>query len=184
MWFFFNANFILSVAEFGKEPLIILIGNKGVGKTSLADKIKLNEEIKKDFNITTERTTDSETLTIPGKLKICHTKGNSLNPLPEWIKVSISNGTAARIIIVQKAETRIESVVDLIESFKSLNFQYGICITHLDTVKWGNSDASYLKETISNETGVPSASLVFSDATKPGKVLLEEIMKLCNIQEA
>lgn len=98
--------------------------------------------------------------------------------------MSISNGTAARIIIVQKAETRIESVVDFIESLHSLHFQYGICITHMDTVQWGNSAASYLKETLSNETGVPSTSLMFSDATKSGKVLLEEIMKLSNIQEA
>ena len=161
------------MASSGQDPhYIVLIGDVGSGKSTLVGKVSGISGMSSQSSTSATRqsglyySTDQQIL-------ICDTPGS--NPLTEkfesnaWIATAINYRPISRLVIVVKADVRIDNVIDTIrkyvENFLDLTVMeeiVGICVTHMDMVAWTPEEFWPLLE---NELGLDSVTFCGVDTT-------------------
>jgi len=163
-------------------PYVVLLGDVGSGKSTIVEKLTGEKERSSDAYESVTKT--SEPFWVPdGSLIVCDTPGsNAMKEKLEhnvWIAGALNFRPVSRILIIVKAETRIDNVVDNVrkyaDRFLDLPMEVvGILVTHMDTVGWGRKD---LIDAVNDELGIET--VIFSSFTTTGETLLPDILKVC-----
>ena len=118
------SNFIKSVlGNFRKPPYVVLLGDVGTGKSTLVEKLTEREGRNSNANESFTRATDVFWV-FDYSLIIADTPGS--NALKEKLEHNVHIAAAfnfrpvSRILIVVKAETRIDSVIDNVRKYACL----------------------------------------------------------------
>ena len=177
------SNFINSVvSNFRKPPYVVLLGDVGTGKSTLVEKLTGREGRSSNANESFTRATD--VFWVPDySLIVADTPGS--NALKEKLEHNVHIGAAlnfrpvSRILIVVKAETRIDSVIDNVRKYADRFLELpmdvvGVLVTHMDVVDWREKDFTPL---IDKELGIDT--VVFSWITTDHQTLKQSILKSC-----
>ena len=163
-------------------PYIVLIGDVGTGKSTVVEKVTdvVNRSSSSDLSFTR---TSEQFWTFDEEMVICDTPGSNavqdklghnmhiahaLNFNPVW-----------RIMIITKAETRMDNTVDGIRKYAERLMEFpidliGALVTHMDTVNWSDEDFAAV---LDKELGIET--VVFSGFHTPREVLLDDIKRIC-----
>ena len=168
----------------GRKPYVILIGNVGAGKSTLVEKVTGMTGISSAAS--TSVTSSSDVIeSVDGSLIICDTPGT--NSITDQFDSNLEIAHALNfspvnlVLITVKADVRIESVAkglrEYMECFIPEDFPVeliGFCITHMDTVTWGEHELlHYLKFDLGIE------KVIFSFPEKGASTLVREIKNEC-----
>ena len=168
----------------GKKPYVILIGNVGAGKSTLVEKVTGKTGISSAAS--TSVTKACKVIeSFDGSLIICDTPGT--NSFTDQFDSNLEVAHALNfmpvnlVLITVKADVRIESVAkglrEYMECFIPEDFPIkliGFCITHMDTVTWGEDELiRYLKFDLGIE------KVIFSSHGKGSSTLVQEIKNEC-----
>lgn len=177
------SNFINSVvSNFRKPPYVVLLGDVGTGKSTLVEKLTEREGRSSNANESFTRATD--VFWVPDySLIVADTPGS--NALKEKLEHNVHIAAAlnfrpvSRILIVVKAETRIDSVIDNVRKYADRFLELpmdvvGVLVTHMDVVDWREKDFTPL---IDKELGIDT--VVFSWITTDHQTLKQSILKTC-----
>ena len=171
-----------SLKNFREPPYVVLLGDVGTGKSTLVQKLTKREG--RNSNVNASFTKASEVFWVPdGSLIVADTPGS--NPLKEKLEHNVQIAAAinfrpfSRILIVVKAETRIDNVVDNVRKYADRFLELpmdmvGVLVTHMDVVDWGEED---LTPRIEDELGIDT--VVFSWITTDHQTLKQSILKTC-----
>ena len=162
-------------------PYIVLIGDVGAGKSTLVE--KLTGCVGRSSASAKSATRDSLIFHAKdGSFMICDTPGT--NPVDEkfehnaWIAHAMNYIPISRILIVVKAETRIDKVIDeirkYVEGFIDLVDLLGVCVTHMDQITWQKEAFTRL---LNQELGLDTA--VFSGINTPAENLIAGVRGTC-----
>ena len=165
-----------------KLPYVILIGNVGAGKSTLVDKIT-NSAFRSSTSSESATRNSEVSISFDNKLLICDTPG--ANPMEEsfqhnmWIAQAMNFREFNRLMIVVKADTRIDTVIDHVEKYAQnlldLEKVLTVCVTHMDQVSWGEEQFLYF---LDKKFGLKSA--VFTGTDKSPEALVNDICKECS----
>ena len=168
----------------GGKPYVILIGNVGAGKSTLVEKVTGMTEISSAASTSVTKASDVIE-SVDSSLIICDTPGT--NSITDQFDSNLEIAHALNfspvnlVLITVKADVRIESVAkglrEYMECFIPEDFPVeliGFCITHMDTVAWGEDELlHYLKFDLGIE------KVIFSFPEKTGSTLVQEIKNEC-----
>eukprot|EP00929_Paragymnodinium_shiwhaense_P055642 TRINITY_DN27869_c0_g1_i1.p1 TRINITY_DN27869_c0_g1~~TRINITY_DN27869_c0_g1_i1.p1 ORF type:complete len:439 (+),score=92.38 TRINITY_DN27869_c0_g1_i1:65-1381(+) len=160
---------------------IVMLGDVGMGKSTIVEKVAgvqgLSSESKTSF-------TKASRAFVTGdrRLQLIDTPGaNAMQDRLEhnvWIAHALSFSPVSLILLVVKADTRMDNVVDAVrgyaERFSDLMELMAVCVTHMDLVSW---PAHEVAACIEEELGFDA--LVFTGLQSSGKVLARELLDLC-----
>lgn len=165
------------------EPhYVVLIGDVGTGKSTIVEKLCDVQDRSSDSSVSFTR--ESKLFhTTNRRLIISDTPGT--NAMTDkvahntQVAVALNYMPVSRILIVVKADTRIDNVVDDVrkyaEQFMDLDMGViGVLVTHMDTVQW---DKENLVRSLDAELGVNSA--VFSARETSVNQLEGDILGSC-----
>ncbi|XP_068698368.1 uncharacterized protein [Montipora foliosa] len=165
-----------------RPPYVVLLGDVGTGKSTLVE--KLTGEKGRSLDANESFTSTSEVFWVPdGSFIVADTPGsNSLkDKLDHNVEISgaLNLRPVSRILIVVKAETRIDSVVDNARKYADRFLELpmdvvGVLVTHMDMVKWTEEDFTPL---IEDELGIDT--IVFSWITIDHETLKKNILETC-----
>ena len=165
-----------------KPPYVVLLGDVGTGKSTLVEKLTEREGRSSNANESFTKATD--VFWVPDySLIIADTPGS--NALKEKLEHNVHIAAAlnfrpvSRILIVVKAETRIDSVIDNVRKYADRFLELpmdvvGVLVTHMDAVDWREKDFTPL---IDKELGIDT--VVFSWITTDHQTLKQSILKTC-----
>ena len=163
-------------------PYIVLLGNVGVGKSAIFEKLTgLTGRYGSGHAVTS--TTLTSVKSWDRRLIIADTPG--AHPMNDKLKhnlhiaQSINNRPVTCVLIVVRADIRMDNVIrnvsDCAERFYT-NFPsnlIGVCVTHMDTVTWTEHDfLLHVKEELDIETAV------FSSIDTTGDALSQNLQNL------
>ena len=168
--------------NFRKPPYVVLLGDVGTGKSTVAEKLTKREG--RSSNASEGHTKASQVFWVPdGTLIVADTPGsNALRDKLEHnvqIAAAINFRHVSRIFIVVKAETRIDTVVDNVRKYADCFLELpmdvvGVLVTHMDVVDWREIDFT---PRIKDELGI--ATVVFSCIITDHQTLKKSILKTC-----
>ena len=97
-----------------------------------------------------------------------------------WIAAAFNLQPVSKILIVVKAETRMDSVIDNVRKYADSFLDFppelvGVLVTHMDEVEWVETCFS---SAISEDLGIDS--VVYSSRTTSGAYLLRDILATCD----
>ena len=165
-----------------EPPYVVLLGDVGTGKSTLVE--KLTKRQGRSSNANESFTRASEVFWVPdGSLIVADTPGS--NALKEKLEHNVNIAAAlnfrpvSRILIVVKAETRIDNVVDNVRKYADRFLELpmdvvGVLVTHMDVVDWGEEDFT---PRINDELGIDT--VVFSWIITGHQTLKQSILKTC-----
>ena len=161
-----------------------MIGDVGSGKSTIVE--KLTNEVNRSSDCDTSLgsfTRDSAVFwTFDGSMVI---SDPGSNPVQDKLSHDISIARALNfkpvwmILVIVKAETRMDNVVDAIRKYAERLLEFpmdlvGALVTHMDMVSWSDEDFSAV---IEKELGIEA--VVFSGIDTPREVLLQDLRKIC-----
>ena len=167
-----------------RMPYVILIGNVGAGKSTLVEKVTGMTGMSSSASTSvTKRSRVIES--IDGSLMICDTPGT--NSITDQFSSNVEVARALDfmpvdlVLVTVKADVRIESVAkdlrEYMECFLPEDFPIeliGFCITHMDTVIWGEDE---LIHCLKSDLGIEK--VIFSFPEKKSSTLIQEINDEC-----
>ena len=163
-------------------PYIVLIGDVGSGKSTIIEKLTGKEG--RSSNSDTSFTKTSQAFWVTDRsMKICDTPGsNGMNDKLTsnvWIAAALRKFPVSRILVVVKADTRIDNVVDGVRKYAEKLIEFdpeliGVLVTHMDTVNWTGAN---FKTHLRNELGIDVA--VFSSLDHSSEALLRDLHDVC-----
>ena len=164
----------------GRKPYVILIGNVGAGKSTLVEKVTGMTGISSAASTSVTKASDVIE-SVDGSLIICDTPGT--NSITDQFDSNLEVAHALNfmpvnlVLITVKADVRIESVAKVLreymECFIPEEFPIeliGFCITHMDTVTWGEDELIHY---LNSDLGIEK--VIFSFPQKGGSALIQEI---------
>ena len=161
-------------------PYIILVGVDGSGKSTLVEKI--SGTTNRSSNASKSFTTSAEAvMALDESLIICETPGSNLmeNRFERNLHIAQAMNfmPVSSVLAVIQANTRMDNVIEKITSylkwFLPEDFPeelIGICVTHMDLVKWGKEEFT---RTVKKELGIDT--VVFSSKNDSGEYLCQEM---------
>ena len=159
------------------------MGDVGTGKSTLVE--KLTGVKGRSSNATESFTRSSEAFRVPnGSLIVSDTPGS--NPTKDqlqhnvWIAGAFNFRPVSKVLIVVKAETRIDSVIHHVHKYADSFLEFpmeliGVLVTHMDVVEWTEMRFS---SAVSEYLGIDS--VVYSARATTGDELLRDILATCN----
>mmetsp|Transcript_43268 Transcript_43268/g.119642 ORF Transcript_43268/g.119642 Transcript_43268/m.119642 type:complete len:426 (+) Transcript_43268:115-1392(+) len=165
---------------------VVMIGHVGAGKSTLAEKVTGMQGISSSSS-ESWTTASAAYITSCGRLMLVDTPGaNTLKGKlvhNVWIAYALNYAPVSLIMIVVKADTRIDCVVDCVrtyaERFQDLSELLGVCVTHMDTVTWA---AKECLARLGDELGIEAA--VFAGSNTPGPATLAAILRICKAPQS
>ena len=165
-------------------PYIILIGDVGSGKSTLLEKLTDTEGKSSSSKLSfTEHAEVYESF--EEKLLVCDTPGS--NGLRDKFKHNLHIALAMNfapvtcVLIVVKADTRIDNVVGTVRTYAEGFIPdeipievIGVCVTHMDKVEWKKPD---LIKHLQDELGINTA--VTSSLNTEGETLSKDLIAEC-----
>lgn len=122
---------------------IVLLGDVGVGKSCLVEKIT---GLRGLSSASCHSYTKCCRPYVNSRLGVQIIDTPGANPLADklqhnvWIAHALNYAPVSLILIVVKADTRIDNCIDSVrkyaETFQDLSDLLGVCVTHMDTVGW------------------------------------------------
>jgi len=171
------------------RPYIVLLGDVGVGKSTLVEKLTGKKGMSSSSS---ESFTRVSVLyeSFDGKLDICDTPGtNSLKDRFEHncnIAHALNYAPVSRILVIVKADTRIANVVSSVKDYacnflpQELPFDLlSVCVTHMDMVKWEKDE---LLNALSENLGI--TTVVVSSLNTTGAELQKDLLEECAFKKA
>eukprot|EP00927_Polykrikos_kofoidii_P049585 TRINITY_DN4362_c0_g1_i1.p1 TRINITY_DN4362_c0_g1~~TRINITY_DN4362_c0_g1_i1.p1 ORF type:complete len:426 (-),score=52.83 TRINITY_DN4362_c0_g1_i1:455-1732(-) len=162
------------------RPTVLLLGDVGVGKSTLVERVT---------GITGISSDDSETCTKVScayvtkcrRMSIIDTPGsNAMGEVVQhniWIASALNFLPVSLILIVVKADPRIDTTISNVrryaECFQDLSDLLGVCVTHMDTVEWNPTKCL---GRIATELGMTA---VFVGKHTPAEMAIHDIMSDC-----
>lgn len=168
----------------GSVPYIVLLGDVGAGKSTIIE--RLTGETGRSSAKSKSVTLTSEVFEVyDGSLIICDTPGS--NAMGDEFKHNLHIAHAMNfkpvtsVLIVVKADVRMDNVIKTVSDY-AVGFipgelpieLIGVCITHMDTVTWNESD---LSPHLMTQLGIESA--VFCDVDTPQETLRGDLLFEC-----
>jgi len=172
-----------SIRNGRRRRTVVVIGDVGVGNSTLAEKCAGLEGHHFSSDAALSFTSRSWIFVSPcGRLLLIDTPGaNSMQDKLEhnmWIAAALNFSPVSLILLVVKAEQRIDNTVGLVrtfaERFQDFASALSVCVTHMDTVGW---QAPLLLQCMHSELGMTSAMFVGKDTDGP--TILMQILQLC-----
>lgn len=169
-----------------QKPYIILLGDVGSGKSTLLEKLTGTKGKSSTSNLSyTDHAEVYETF--DEKLQICDTPGS--NGMKDKFKHNLHIAHAMNfapvtcVLIVVKADTRIDNVVGTVRKYaegfipEDLPIEIiGVCVTHMDTVTWTKQELiMHLQEELAIHTAVTSS--LHTNRETLSKDLIDECRK-------
>ena len=164
------------------QHYVVLMGDVGTGKSTIVEKLTGVKD--RSSNAHESFTKESLLFRTPDlRLIISDTPGTNAmrDKLSQNCEVAVALNYApvSRILIVAKADTRIDNVVDDVRKFAEqlgdLDIGViGVLVTHMDTVSWARQQ---FISCLDSELGINSA--VFSSKETSGIQLQEDILTSC-----
>ena len=161
---------------------VVLIGDVGSGKSTVVEKLCGVQN--RSSNSSESFTKESKLFRTPDRrLIVSDTPGTNAmtDKLSQncQVAVALNYTPVSRILIVAKADTRIDNVVDDVRKFAEqlgdLDIGViGVLVTHMDTVSWARQQ---FISCLDSELGINSA--VFSSKETSGIQLQEDILTSC-----
>ena len=155
----------------------VLIGDVGTGKSTIVEKLCGVQN--RSFNSSVSFTRESKLFRTPDhRLIISDTPGTNAmrDKLAQncQVAVALNYAPVSKILIVVKADTRMDNVVDDVrkyaEQLGDLDIgAIGVLVTHMDTVRW---DRQNFIRCLDSELGINAA--VFSGKLHPYNKLMNE----------
>ena len=168
----------------GRMPYVILIGNVGAGKSTLVEKVTGMTGMSSAASTSVTETSDI-IISVDDSLMICDTPGT--NSITDQFSSNLEIARALNfmpvnlLLIIVKADVRIESVAkvfrEYMECFVPEDFPLeliGFCITHMDTVTWGEDE---LIHCLKSDLGIEKVICSFPE--KESRTLIQEIKDEC-----
>lgn len=162
-------------------PYIVLIGDVGAGKSTLVEKISGLSGISSSSYLSATKSS-SQHYSTDKSILICDTPG--ANPLQEkfehnlWIANAMNFMPFSSIVIVVKAETRMDNVIDGIRKYAErlldLADMLAVCVTHMDQVIW---DKNEFVKYLNDEMGINKA--VFTGNDSESEKLITDLKSIC-----
>ena len=163
-------------------PYIVMIGDVGTGKSTIVEKLTDEVNRSSDSDISFTRTSE-QFWTFEGSMVISDTPGS--NAIQDKLGHNVSIAHALnfspvwRILVIAKAETRMDNVVEGIRKYAERLLEFpmelvGALITHMDIVSWSDE---HFTAVIEKELGIDT--VVFSGINTPREVLLKDVRKIC-----
>ena len=130
------------------SPYVVLLGDVGTGKSTIVE--KLTGKVGRSNSSRLSFTRSSQAFhVLDGSMVICDTPGS--NSIEDkighnvWIAAALNKFPVSRIMIVVKAETRIDSVVDGVRKYAERLVELsrdniGVYVAHMDTVIWNAAE--------------------------------------------
>ena len=161
-----------------------MIEDVGTGKSTIVEKLTNEVNRSSDSGASSGSfTRDSAVFwTFDRSMVISDTPGS--NPMQDKLNHNISIARALnfkpvwKILVIAKAETRMDNVVDAIRKYAERLLEFpmdlvGALVTHMDMVSWSAKDFSAVTE---KKLGMEA--VVFSGIDTPREVLLEDLRKI------
>lgn len=172
----------MSSRNIGDPHYVVLVGDVGTGKSTIVEKLT-NERGRSSDNDTSVTKSSEVFWSTDGSIIISDTPGsNAMEDKLEhnvWIASALNFRPVSKILIMAKAETRLDNVVDNIRKYSDRFVELdpnaiGIMITHMDTVSWTPARCS---SAINNELGIES--VVYSQMSTSTSTLVQDIRGVC-----
>ena len=169
------------------EKYVVMIGDVGVGKSTVVDKLTDTKVQKSDCALSVTRYSKPY-WTYDSSMVVCDTPGsNSIQDQlehNELIASALNYKPVSRILIIVKADTRIANVMSVIDRYSERLLSLpedivGVLVTHMDTVSWTPED---LKPRIKEEFDMDC--VLFNSKHTSRETLLEEIKAVCSKPES
>lgn len=169
-----------------ENPYVVLIGDVGIGKSTLAEKLTGHRGMSSDSS--TSFTRRALHFRSP-RLQLCDTPGS--NPMKDrfehncWIAEAMSVRPVSCLLIVAEAHRRmnntIEEIVKYAKAFQPKQFEgiLAACVTHMDTVSWSEKE---FQRNLIEQTGF--SKVIFSQPNKQPKALEDDILSVCSHEPA
>lgn len=160
---------------------VVLLGDVGMGKSTLVEKVTGVCNLSSDASISFTRSSHAF-VTKCKRLQLIDTPGsNAMQDKLEhnvWIAHALNLDPVYRILLVVKADTRIDNSVDRVrnyaERFGDLIDIMSVCVTHMDTVTWQTDE---FMNCMRDELGIDSA--IFVGTATSGDQILNDILGTC-----
>ena len=165
-----------------KENYVVLIGDVGVGKSTVVEKLTGKEVDRGDSKLSVTRTSSAH-WSYEGTVIVSDTPGsNSIEDQlqhNEEIAAAFNYRPISRVFVVVKADTRIANVMRVVEMYSERllslpDDNMGVLVTHMDTVSWTPRD---LKQRLTDEYGIEC--VLFCGKETPKEILIDEIKGVC-----
>ena len=183
-----TGNFEPNTADWdSSEKYVVMIGDVGVGKSTVVDKLTDKKVRKSDSALSVTRCSKPY-WTYDNSMVVCDTPGsNSIQDQlehNEHIASALNYKPVSRILIIVKADTRIANVMSVIDRYNERLLSLpedivGVLVTHMDTVSWTPED---LKPRIQEEFDMDC--ILFSSKHTNRETLLEDIKAVCSKPES
>ena len=163
-------------------PFIILLGDVGTGKSTVVEKLTGEKRLSNDTTLSFTRTADPYYV-YDGSMIICDTPGSNAiqNKLSHNMEIAAAMNImpVSRLLLIVKAETRIDNVIDGVRKYAERLLDLpmniiGVLVTHMDTVSWTREE---FMPHIVGELGIDS--VVFSGFNVSATKLLSDLHNIC-----
>ena len=171
------------------ERYVVMIGDVGVGKSTVVDKLTDNDiKVRKSDSALSVTRYSKPYWTYDDSMVVCDTPGsNSIQDQlehNEHIASALNYKPVSRILIIVKADTRIANVMSVINRYSERLVSLpedivGVLVTHMDTVSWTPED---LKPRIKEEFDMDC--VLYSSKDTSRETLLEDIKAVCSKPES
>ena len=165
-----------------KENYVVFIGDVGVGKSTVVEKLTGKKIYRGDSKLSVTRTSSAH-WSYDGTVIVSDTPGsNSVQDQlqhNEEIAAAFNYRPISRVFVVVKADTRIANVMRVVEKYSERllslpDNNIGVLVTHMDTVSWDPRD---LKKRLTDEYGIEC--VLFCGKETPKETLMDEIRGVC-----
>ena len=172
------------MSDISSIPYVVLVSDVGVGKSTVVE--KLTGEKGRSSAASRSFTKQTEYFwSVDRSMVLSDTPGS--NPLQEKLEHNVEIAGAlnlakvSKIIVIVKANTRIENVVESVQKYAEkfaveLGVEViGVLVTHMDEVTWGEPE---LKAAVADSLGIETI-LTCSLGTRP-ELLLKSLRAVCS----
>ena len=165
-----------------KGNYVVFIGDVGVGKSTVVEKLTGKKIDRGDSKLSVTRTSSTH-WSYDGTVIVSDTPGsNSVQDQlqhNEEIAAALNYRPISRVLVVVKADTRIANVMRVVEKYSERllslpDDNIGVLVTHMDTVSWDPRD---LKKLLTDEYGIEC--VLFCGKETPKETLMDEIRGVC-----
>lgn len=160
---------------------VVLIGDVGMGKSTLVEKVTgavgfsshADESFTKASQVFETECRQLQLIDTPGANAMQDQFAHNI-----WIAHALNYAPVSLILIVVKADVRIDNTLEMIrkyaERFMDMSDIIGVCVTHMDLVTWA---CPRFLSCLNEELGFDTA--VFSGKNVPGESILMNIRQHC-----